>query len=186
MAAHDRNFIIKASRNGGGYQVGLFERVQGNDVHIPPTTPIRFDKTGNGHKKTDYYRLKFTIQNGPNCDLRFLDDLANVMWVHQGATQCPTAFCEVPDALWTDDIKPNSLRLINADLRQEELRFTINLVDRSIQNPTPNDYVPLDPIVSNGNKGSPDGETYAFSTSSLLIGFGAGVAACLVGSALIN
>lgn len=186
MAAHDRNFIIKTSRSGSVYQVDLFERVQGNEVQIPPATPIKFDKHGNNHKKTDYYRLKFTIQNGPSCDLRFLGDPANVMWVHQDATQCPTAFCEVPDALWTDNVKPNSLSLINADLREEELRFTINLVDRSVQNPTPSDYVPLDPIVSNGNKGSPDDETFAFSTSSLLIGFGAGVAACLVGSALVN
>lgn len=174
MAGHERNFIIKVTNSGTSCVPNLFERKNGQEIPISSTTPIRFDKSG-GKKKTDFHKLKFTIQNGPGCDLVFLQDKTNVMWAHEDINDCPDSFCEMPDTFWTDKVEQNLLHLINMDLKPGSLRFTINLVDRSVSTPTPADYVPLDPIVTNGNGGNAESFASAFLATILtggLVGLG--------------
>lgn len=167
MSHKERKFrILVQEKQGGGYTLTLDE----GGHTIPEDVPIVFDKPRDGMKKTDYYQLKFTIENGPNCDLEFLNDLDDVMWVHNDPAICPNTRCHMKNTFWTNNVNPKNLKLINMDLKQETLRFTINLVERGTTAP----YIPLDPIVTNGNQGDPDAPLVEYSASSMVVGAATG------------
>jgi hypothetical protein len=145
---------------------------------IDPNVPIIFNKDDDKIKKVDHYRIRFDIKNFSNSRLRFVPNAKDVFWVNQGNT-CPTSFCELPGVIWVDEVDPAGewIDVVNMDMKVEEFRFTLNFVDKSISSPTPADYVPLDPIGGNQNRGE-RGSGFSFPLApTLAIGFAAGLAA---------
>jgi hypothetical protein len=134
-------------------------------------------------KKVDHYRLKFEIEDFSSSKLRFIPDSKNVMWVQNG-TSCPTAPCSLPSVFWTDDLDKDGewIEIINMDLVKEDFWFTLNLCDKTITNPTPADYVPLDPGGGNQNEGSAGSDFQSYA----LAGTAAGAAAAMAAAALLS
>jgi hypothetical protein len=118
--------------------------------------PIEFDKKNDKMKKVDHYRIRFELDKPSKTDLRFIQDMDNVMWVHGDVTKCPDSPCHMPAVIWVDEIDDDGewIDVINMNLVAQQFRFTLNLADKNISNPTPADYVPLDPIGDNKNRGS--------------------------------
>jgi len=69
---------------------------------------------------------------------------------------CPSSACSLPGVIWADEVTDyrRTLKVTNMDMVKQEFRFRINLVDKDIENPTPADYVMLDPIGDNQDRGS--------------------------------
>lgn len=145
---------------------------------IPPGEKIIFNKNTDKMKKVDHYRLRFIIKDFSASKLRFVPSRADVMWVHTG-TSCPTSPCEMPNVFWVDDVDKDGewIDVINMDLVVEDFWFTLNFVDKSIANPTPADYVPLDPGGGNQNNGSSGSGTRFDYFTTIALGIGAGLVA---------
>jgi hypothetical protein len=136
--------------------------------------PLVFNKAINNMKKVDHYRIRFELDNPNKTNLRFIQDMANVMWVHGDIAQCPSSPCAMPGVIWVDEIDSDGewIDVINMDLVAEKFRFTLNLADKSIQNPSPADYVPLDPIGENQNRGSLGSDRMMLADLTVSIGVG--------------
>jgi len=123
---------------------------------IGPKDRIVFDKTDDGIKKVDHYDLIFELDNPNKTRLRFVENLDDVLWVHSDLDNCPSSACSLPGVIWADEVTDyrRTLKVTNMDMIKQEFRFRINLVDKDIENPTPADYVMLDPIGDNQDRGS--------------------------------
>lgn len=179
MANDTRDYTIKVTKPGTDYVVELYD----GSKHIGQSDPLVFNKTADGLKKTAHYKLNFKIDDSSlsSADkVRFAPADSDVMWVSTDTSQCPPSACHMDDTFWVDkNNNGQDLRLINMDLKKEDLRFKINLVKR--QNHS-GGFIELDPIITNGNSGSPEG----FSEAYLLIGAVAGGIAALGTLALTN
>lgn len=151
MKNDKRNYTIKVTKSGSNYSAELFE----GGKHIGATQQLDFNKNNDGMKKTEHYQLNFKIDGSalPQGErVTFVSDDDDVMWVWTDTSACPPNRQHMKDVFWVDKNKLTDLRLINMDLKQEMLRFQINMVT----NGTPPVPVPLDPIVNNGNNGAPE------------------------------
>ena len=59
----------------------------------------------------------------------------------------------------------------------EDFWFTLNFVDKSIASPTQADYVPLDPGGGNQNNGAPGSDFQSNYSTTIALGFTAGLVA---------
>ena len=146
---------------------------------IGSTDQIVFDKAANGLKKTDHYELIFDLDNYHKTHLRFVENLDDVFWVHSDLTNCPTSQCSMPGVIWADSVYDyrRSLKVINMDMIPEKFRFRLNLVDPDIVDPTPADYVMIDPIGDNQNRGSLGTRTEMSVMTTIGVGLAAFAAA---------
>lgn len=180
MAKNDRDYVIKVTLSGGNYQAQLWEK------GAPKTDDLDFDKNSDGLKKTDHYKLNFTIDNGSlgAADrLTFAPLDSDVMAVHTDLLSCPPDGSQMQDTFWVDKNQNGRLRLINMDLLQQKFRFKINMVREN--NPAARPFIPLDPIVNNGNRGGAE-PIYSWRVAPTVAGAMAGIAATIaVNSALL-
>lgn len=131
--------------------------VLSDDGHvIGPDDVIIFNKFVDDMKKPDHYRVRFDIDDFDNSALRFVPTKEDVMWVQEG-TACPEEPCGLPGVIWVNKIDPKGewIEVINMDMTELRFQFTLNFVDKTITNPTKNDYVALDPGGGNQNGGVP-------------------------------
>jgi hypothetical protein len=177
MAKKDKKFKIEALMSGNPPVHQLTLRNENGHV-IGPTDPIPFNKSNDGMKKVDHYRIRFELQNPNQTNLRFVDKVSDAMWCHTLAA-CPNSPCEMPGVFWVDAIDNDRkwVDVINMDLTVQEFRFTLNLVDRNIVNPTQADYVPLDPIGDNQDRGSAGSTKDLSVAAAIIVGIVAGLAA---------
>lgn len=145
---------------------------------IPPDEKIIFNKNTDNMKKIDHYRIRFDIKDFGDSRLRFVPNKADVMWAHKGGS-CPTSPCEMPNVFWVDDVDKDGewIDVINMDLVVEDFWFTLNFVDKSIASPTQADYVPLDPGGGNQNNGAPGSDFQSNYSTTIALGFTAGLVA---------
>lgn len=180
MANNDRKYVIKVTKPGQDYETELLEN------GAPKTGELEFYKNNNGLKKTDHYKLEFTIDDRTVADgdkVMFAPSNDHVLAVHTDLTQCPPVGSQMPYTLWVDKNQRDRLRLINMDLKPEKLRFKINMV--KVSDPTSQTFIPLDPIINNGNRGGEE-PFVSFAYAPLLTGAIVGVtAALLANSALV-
>jgi hypothetical protein len=148
-----------------------------------PTEKLIFNKSTDGMKKVDHYRIRFEIEDFSNATLRFIPDASNVMWAQNG-TSCPTSPCQLPAVFWLDDMDKDGkwIDIINMDLVKEDFWFTLNFCDKTISNPTQADYVPLDPGGGNQNEGSAGSDFQSYA----LAGTAAGAVAAMAAAALLS
>jgi hypothetical protein len=147
---------------------------------VPKDDMLIFNKNADKMKKVDHYRLRFTIKDFSKSSLRFIPNQTDVMWAQVGTT-CPTSACSLPAVFWVDDMDNGGkwIDIINMDMTPEDFWFTLNFCDKSVTNPTPSDYVPLDPGGGNQNtglKGSGTQITTAAMTTGIATGAITGIA----------
>lgn len=174
MAKNDRNYVIKVTKNDGNYVTNLWEN------GAPKNGEMDFNKNNDGLKKTDHYKLNFTIDNGslPTADrLTFAPADGDVMAVHTDLLNCPPDGSQMQDTIWVDKNNNGKLRLINIDLKEQQLRFKINLVKANDISARP--FIPLDPIVNNGNRGGAE-PLIQFRIAPIFAGAVAGIGAAIV------
>lgn len=148
---------------------------------VKPDDRIIFSKRTDQMRKVDHYRIRFKIKDFGDSRLRFVPNRDDVFWVQEG-TECPKTRCGLPQAMWVDKIDDDGkwIDVINMNLAELQFQFTLNFVDKTISNPTKDDYVELDPGGGNENQGGGgSGFTFdAFAAFAVLaLGFGAGLAA---------
>lgn len=175
MAKWDRKYKIEMVMSGNPPQPKPVLKQNGQP--ILPDVRIVFNKDRDGMKKVDHYRIRFEMDNPNQTNLRFIRNQADVMWCHIAPT-CPNSFCEMPGVFWVDAIDPAGewIDVINMDMVVQDFHFTLNFADKTNPNPTPADYVPLDPIGGNEDRG---GAGSSFQISALTAA-GLGVVAGLL------
>ncbi len=175
MSRDKRDYTIKVTKPANDYVVQLFE---GND-HIGVSDELTFNKATDNMKKTAHYKLNFDIDDSSlaNADkVRFAPVNDDVMWVSEDITQCPETECHKKHAFWVDkNVNGKKLTLINMDLKPERLRFRINLV--KVSDPGARPFIFLDPIIGNGNNGSPESFVSAMLVTGALTGALVGIGA---------
>lgn len=175
MANDKREYVIRVTKDAQGYHTQLLEG------GAPKTGSLDFNKHTDKLKKTAHYRLEFTIENYQISDpdkLRFAPSDAEVLAVHTDLTQCPPVGSHMPDTLWVDkNINGSKLRLINMDLKVQDLRFKINLV--KVTDPNARPFIELDPVIRNGNQGAPE-SLKSLAVAPLLTGAIVGIGAALI------
>jgi len=180
MAKSDRYYVIKVTKSGENYDTQLWENGTQKNGELD------FDKNGDGLKKTDHYKLNFTIDNGSlgSADrLTFAPVDDDVMAVHTDLANCPPDGSQMQGTFWVDKNHNGRLRLINMDLTQQKFRFKINMVRENNQAARP--FIPLDPIVNNGNRGGAE-PFYSWRIAPIVAGAIAGIGAAIaVNAALI-
>jgi hypothetical protein len=146
---------------------------------IGPNDTISFNKDDDGLKKVEHYDLIFELDNPNKTRLRFVENLDDVLWVHSDTSCCPTSQCSLPGVIWADSVYDyrTALKVINMDMTKEQFRFRINLVDRGIINPTPADFVMIDPIGDNQDRGSLGTRDSMSVYTTVAVGFAAGLVA---------
>lgn len=180
MTKDKREYVIRVTKVGADYHTELLENgVAKND-------DLDFDKNADGLKKTDHYKLEFTIDNSQLADadkVRFAPSDADVMAVHTDLNTCPPTGSQLQNVFWVDKNKTgNKLQLINMDLKVEKLRFKINMV--KISDPTATSFIELDPIIKNGNQGG--SEPFSnFAVAPLLTGAIVGIGAAVFANAAL-
>jgi len=149
--------------------------------------PLVFNKDNDGMKKVDHYRIRFELDNPNHTELRFIQDMKDVLWVHADTSACPDSFCEMPGVIWVDEIDNDGewIDVINMDLVKQGFRFTLNLADKNITNPTPADYVPLDPIGDNQDRGFAGSIRYTSTAATVALGITAGLVAFAAAKAFL-
>jgi hypothetical protein len=175
VAKKDRHYKVEVMMTGNPPAPSPV--LKDNGKIIDPLVPIVFNKDTDRMKKVDHYRIRFSLDNPNHTNLRFVRN-RDTLWVHTNIAQCPNSFCEMPGVIWVDEVDPQNgewVDVINMDMVPQQFRFTLNLADKAIVNPGPADYVPLDPIGGNENRGSAGSGT----ESSLMISLGVGVLAGL-------
>ena len=137
---------------------------------------IEFDKTKNNMKKVDHYRIRFELDDPSTTNLRFIKDYGEVMWCQPGNT-CPSSGT-MPGVFWVDEVDKDGewVDVINMDMIPQTFGFALNLADKNIANPTPADYVTLDPIGENKNGGSAGSDFTVSAFAAVTIGAAAGLA----------
>lgn len=175
MAKIDRTYKVAIDMSGPN-PMPILKDQSGNP--IPPTQRLQFDK-GTKKKKVDHFRIHFALENPGQTDLRFIQDMNDVLWVHDDITVCPSSPCSMPAVFWVDEVDRHGrwVDVINMDLVPELFRFTLNLADKNISNPTPADYVPLDPIGENQDRGIAGSEDRSFLIEAIGVGLVSGVVA---------
>jgi hypothetical protein len=153
----DRNYKVEVTMTGNPPKPGVVLKNSGGHV-INPLDPIVFNKDDDRMKKVDHYELKFKLEQANQTNLRFLRDAANVMWVHGDLEQCPQSNNSNSDfsgVFWVSEVDSDGewVKIINMDLVAQKFRFQLNLADKNIENPTPSDYVSLDPVGDNQDRG---------------------------------
>ena len=175
MAKDTRNYVIKVTKDTQGYHTALYEDGK------PKTNDLDFDKNGDGLKKTAHYKLNFTIDDSAitinNDKVMFAPSNAEVLAVHTDLNVCPPVGNHMADTLWVDKNVNGRLRLINMDLKDQKLRFKINLVKVSDQSARP--FIELDPIIKNGNQGSAE-PLYSLRIAPIVAGAIAGIGAAII------
>ncbi|MEO8141692.1 MAG: hypothetical protein ABI617_03440 [Sphingomicrobium sp.] len=173
MAKNDRDYVIKVTKTGENYATELWENNAKKDGDLD------FNKNNDGLKKTEHYKLNFTIDNG---NLGSADRLIfapvddDVMAVHTDLAHCPPDGSQMQDTFWVDKNRDGKLRLINMDLKQQKFRFKINMVRDS--NSTVRPFIPLDPIVNNGNRGTAE-PLYSWRIAPIVAGAIVGICAAI-------
>ena len=180
MANNTRNYVIKVTKVGTDYHTELLEG------GTPKVGDLDFNKNADGLKKTDHYKLEFTIDNSQLADadkVRFAPSDADVMAVHTDLSLCPPTGSHLQNVFWVDKNKTGSkLQLINMDLKVEKLRFKINMV--KISDPAATSFIELDPIIKNGNQGG--AEPFSnFAVAPLLTGAIVGIGTALFANAAL-
>lgn len=174
MPTISRRYVIKVTKPGQDYVTELLEN------GVPKTSELTFNKHTDKLKKTDFYTLDFTIDDSSvahDDKVMFAPSNDDVLAVHTDLAQCPPLGSHMPYTLWVDKNKSDKLQLINMDLKPEKLRFKINLVKSS--NPSSQDFIPLDPIINNGNRGGEE-RLASFAYAPLLTGAIVGIGAALL------
>lgn len=174
MAKADRNYKIEEVMTGSP-PAPRPTMVDGKGMD--PNDPIKFNKDTDRIKKVDHYRIRFDIKSFNNSRLRFVPNKDDVFWVQEG-TVCPSSRCGLPGIIWVDEVDPGGewIDVINMDMQPLRFQFTLNFVDKTITNPTPADYIDLDPGGVNEDRGG----TGSGFTSSALISVALGVCAGVV------
>ena len=147
-------------------------------THIPAGSIMRnFNKNNDDLRKIGHYRLGFEIENFTASALRFVPNQADVMWVQWG-TQCPASPCSLPSEIWVDKMDPTGRRIeiINMDMTVGDFWFTLNFYEKGIPNPTPADYIALDPGGTNSNTGGAGSELQSYAVLESATGALAGLA----------
>jgi hypothetical protein len=129
-------------------------------------TRIVFNKNKDDMRKVDHYRVRFQLKDFSDSKLKFVTHNRDAFWVREGEEEdCPTSPCEMPGEIWLDEVdkKGEWIDVINMDLKEVRFQFTLNFVDKSIANPTPADYIPLDPGGGNEDMGG-GGSDLTFNT----------------------
>lgn len=153
------------------------------------TDELTFNKTTDGMKKSEDYKIKFKLKNKDGAALRFSKDRSKVLWAMPVASKtdpCPTSDCYMNGIFFVDPnstIKDDELDVINTDPTKELFKFAFNFLPPGKEDPLPNsEYEYYDPIGNNENGGTGiDDEGYA-SPSTMSIG---GAAAGAVMGALV-
>lgn len=177
MGHKDRDYEIKMLMTGDPPKP---EPVLSKNGHvIGPNDVIIFNKYTDKMDKTDFYKIKFEIDEFGKSPLRFVPSQNDVMWVQEG-TNCPEEYCELPGIIWVNKVHPQGkwIEVINMDMNPLRFQFTLNFVDKTITNPTKADYVALDPGGGNENGGNPPLIDYAsVILTGAIVGIGATVLA---------
>lgn len=158
MKNDKRYYTVKVTKSGSSYSAELYE----GSTHIGATQKLGFNKNVDDMKKTDHYELNFKIDDSalPQGEsARFISSNDDVLSVWKDTASCPPQGNYMSDTLWVDKNKNGKeLRLINMDLKTEEIRFQLFMQT----NGTPPVTIELDPIINNGNNGAPEGLIDAF------------------------
>jgi hypothetical protein len=163
-----------------------FEIVSNGRV-LDLSVPIRFNKDRDRMRKVDHYRIRFDIANFGNSRYRFVPDKDDVFWVQEGTT-CPHSRGNgLPGVIWVDEVDKDGewIDVINMNMHQLRFQFTLNFVDKTIQNPTPADYVELDPGGGNENGGGGGSDLALNSLAIIGLGIAAGLASFFGASLLL-
>lgn len=176
MANVDKNVDITVTLNPnptGPKDRYLFSMDDGKGA----TQELTFNKTKDGMKKDDVYKIKFKLKNKAGADLRFSKDIAKVLWatpVAQKTDPCPSTDCYWDPIFYVDPkdpIKDLELTVTNTNPAIQLFKFGFNFLPPGKSDPLPNsEYEYYDPIGSNQNAGS-----------SISIGGGGTMAATIAG-----
>ncbi len=174
MGVKKRTYDIKIEMTGGKPVPVL----KYDGKVMGPTDKLMFNKTDDKMKKVDHYRLRFDIEDFSNSQLRFVPSATDVMWVQNG-TSCPTSACSLPSVFWVDDMDKDGewIDIINMDMTVEDFWFTLNLCNKNITNPTPADYVALDPGGGNQNAGGSGSDFQSYAVVAAITGAAAAMLA---------
>ncbi|HEY7005958.1 MAG TPA: hypothetical protein VH392_05685 [Sphingomicrobium sp.] len=177
----DRNYKVEVVMTGNPPEPGVILKDSGGKV-IGPLDPIVFNKDKDGMKKVDYYELKFKLHHANQTNLRFLTDKDNVMWVHGDVEQCPQSNSSNSDfsgVFWVSEVDSDGewVKIVNMDMVVQTFRFQLNLADKNIQNPTAADYVSLDPVGDNQDRGGLGTRTPGLYATAVGVGIVAGLVA---------
>ena len=173
MKHKDRNYDIKMVKTGDDPPKHIPVLSKDGNV-IGPDHVIVFNKYKDNMKKTDYHLIKFEIDEFDDSPLRFVPSEKDVMWVQEGTT-CPEEYCELPGVIWVHKVHPQGkwIEVINMNMTKLRFQFTLNFVDKTITNPTKDDYVALDPGGGNENGGDPPFTDYAsVALTGAIVGIG--------------
>lgn len=153
------------------------------------TNELTFDKTKDGMKRTEDYRIKFKLKNEGGADLRFSKDVKKALWakpVGNKSDPCPDSDCYMNGIFFIDPkdtIKDHELTVINTDPAVQLFKFAFNFLPPGKSDPLPDDeYEYYDPIGDNldGGTGVDDGGFASASTLSIGGAVGGAVAGALI------
>jgi hypothetical protein len=173
MGNKKRTYEIQVDESGGK----LTPVLKYDGKVMGPAEKLIFNKRTDKMKKVDHYLLTFEIEDFGSSRLRFVPGADNVMWAQPG-TSCPTSPCAMPSVFWVDEVDEAGewIKVINVDLVKEDFWFTLNFCEKTITNPTPADYIPLDPGGGNQNEGSAGSDFQSYAMVGTLSGAVAGFA----------
>lgn len=123
------------------------------------TGTLAFDKTKDGMKKSEDYKIEFKLHNRKGADLVFSKLADKVMWAM--ATDGPTGACPPEGSsfpgFYVDPasfIQDNLLTVINTDLTPQCFSFCLNFVPSGTKENDQTKYICYDPIGDNMDGGS--------------------------------
>jgi hypothetical protein len=114
-----------------------------------------FDKTHDGMKKHDSYRVEFDLDDKTTFKLQFAPSLADAIWVSPGSQQappCPTQKCDNGE-FTPVDVSKKKLTVVNLDSSVEKMAFTLRFLKEGDDPSNPANYIPFDPITDNRDGG---------------------------------
>ena len=177
----DVDIFVKPNPDPTGKEKYLFSMDDGKGA----TEELVFNKTTDGMKKTDHYKVKFKLHNKEGAALRFSKDPLKVLWakpVNSTTDPCPNSDCYMAGIFYVDpndSIQDHKLTVINTDPDVQLFKFALNFLPPGESDPPPSGYVWYDPIGSNQNGGFSNtlggGGSFAMAIGGGIIGAAAAV-----------
>jgi hypothetical protein len=150
----------------------IFSMDEGNGA----TQELIFDKTKDGMKKSENYRIKFKLKNQDGAALRFSKDKSKVLWakpVSKKTDPCPDRDCYMNGVFFVDPndtIKDHELTVINTDPVPQLFKFAFNFLPPGKSDPLPDsEYEYYDPIGDNLDGGFEASDSFAASPGTLAV-----------------
>jgi hypothetical protein len=174
MSKDERTIVIKAYKDGSAPDGYRFEMLPTGKPH---TTTLTFNKDHDGMKKSQKYKVKFSLMNdnATGADLRFIRDDKEVMWVSKGTPTdpgpCPVVTIHDPE-FEVKTVEDYYLEITNKDDAICQYKFVLNFVGVNSAGKTA--LIPFDPIWDNKNGG--DDRADSWLGGILILGLACGAA----------